>query len=116
MIVMVAVIAAAVLTIIHLLRLLAMLVLHATIRKAIDRDPDGAGAAIERLAVPSTDGGDDRVGMLLITAGIAIVVGSVIIGDTRWLHYAVATALFPLLMGTALWARHLWLKRQARGQ
>lgn len=115
MIVAVAVAAAAVLTIVHLLRLVGTLVVHATIRKAIDRNPEGAGAMLERLTATPADRSDDRTGLLLIAVGMAMVIGSVIINDPAWLHYAVAAALFPLLMGSVLWLRHVWARR-TRGQ
>lgn len=115
MVVMVAVFAAVVLSFIHVLRFLTGLVLHRTIRKAIDRDPDAAESIIARLGDPAEPrGGDDRTATLLIAFGIAMVVASLVIGDPDWIHYGIAGAVFPLIIGTALWLRHYALNRSRR--
>jgi hypothetical protein len=42
-----------------------------------------------------------------------MVVASLIIGDPSWMHYAIAAACFPLIVGTALWLR-LFVTERAR--
>ena len=114
MIVMVAVFSAIVLSFIHVLRFLTALVQHRTIRKAIDRDPDAAEPIIARLGAAAEPRGDDRTATLLVAFGVAMVVGSVVIGDPDWLRYALAGAVFPLIIGAALWLRHQALNRSER--
>lgn len=86
MIVMVAVIAAVVLTLIHLFRLAAAAAMHWTVRRVIDRDPALAEGLLAQLAKPLPSAGDDRTALLLIAFGIALVIASLIIGDPAWMH------------------------------
>jgi Flp pilus assembly protein TadB len=111
MIVMIAVTAAMLLAFIHVLRLLTSFLVHATIRKAIDRDPKKADEMIARLGDPASGGDDDRFATILIAVGIAMIAASIVVNDPRWMHYGVAAALFPLLVGTALWLR-LFIQRR----
>ena len=113
MVVMIAVTAAMLLAFIHVLRLVATVLVHMTIRKAIDRDPERADEMIARLGDPSSGADDDRFSTILIAVGVAMIAASIVVGDPRWLHYGVAAALFPLLVGTALWLR-LFIQRRAQ--
>jgi hypothetical protein len=114
MTVMIAVIAAVVLGFIHLLRLVGTLMLHRTLRKVVEKDPTHAEALLSRLAVPRPKDGDDRLATILISLGIAMIAASVVINDPQWIHYGVAAALFPLIIGTALWVRGFVLARTGR--
>jgi hypothetical protein len=116
MIVLIAAFSAMVLAAIHVLRLLGTLVVHRTLRKAIEVDPGSAGPLLETLDTPREQKGDDRLSVLLIAFGIAMVAASLVIGDPTWMHYGVAAALFPLIMGSALGLRVYILNRnRARG-
>ena len=114
MIALIAAFAAVALTAIHGLRLIGVAVMHRTIRKAIDKDPAAAEPLLTRLSAPVEPSGDDRTATLLIALGIAMVVASLIIGDVNWMHYAIAGAAFPLIIGSALWLRHYQLNRRPR--
>jgi membrane associated rhomboid family serine protease len=116
MVVMIALFSALVLGGIHLLRLFGTMILHRTIRKAIDRDPAAAEPLLERLSAPApvTERGDDRTATLLIAFGVAMVVASLVIGDSNWIRYPIAGAVFPLIIGVALWLRHYALNRSRR--
>jgi hypothetical protein len=114
MIVMVAVVAAVALSFISVLRLIAMAILHKTVRRAVDRDPESADELIARLGQPAERTGDDRLSIILVSVGIAMVAASVVINDPSWMHYGVAGALFPLIIGTALWLRVFLLERSRR--
>lgn len=116
MVVMIALFAALVLGAIHVLRLLGTMIMHRTIRRAIDRDPNAAEPLLERLGSPGEvkDGGDDRTATLLIAFGVAMVVASLVIGDPSWVRYPIAGAIFPLFIGVALWLRHYALNRSRR--
>ncbi|MGI8611267.1 MAG: hypothetical protein ACR2KH_03190 [Sphingomicrobium sp.] len=115
MIVMVTAFAALALTAISLMRLVGMAIMHRTIRKAIDRDPSATEPLLERLSAPIEGrGGDDRTATLLIAFGVAMVVASLVIGDTGWMRSAIAAASFPLIIGAAMWLRHYALNRGRR--
>lgn len=114
MIVMVAVIAAVILGFINLLRLLATAIRYKTIRQLVERDPSSAEALIEKLGEPAERSGDDRLSTILVAFGIAMIAAAVVIGDPRWMHFAIAGALFPLIVGTALWLRLYMIERRQR--
>jgi uncharacterized membrane protein len=114
MVVMVAVLVAAVLTVISLIRLLAMAITHRTIRRAMADHPEAAQSLLAQLASPNPADGDSRLSVILIAVGVAMVVGSLIIGDPSWMHYAIAAASFPLIVGTALWLRLFVSERMRR--
>jgi hypothetical protein len=114
MVVMVAVVTALALSFISVLRLFAMWIGHRTIRRAVEKDPDAAQPLLAQLAAPGSDEGDHRLSVILVAVGIAMVVASLIIGDPAWMHYAIAGACFPLIVGTALWLRLFMLERARR--
>jgi Na+/proline symporter len=114
MIVMVAVFAAVALSFVHLLRFAGVIILHRTLRKAVDANPEAVAPLLQRLSTKDDKADDDRSSVVLIAFGIAMVAASVVIGDPAWIHYGVAAALFPLIVGTALWARAVVLRRARR--
>ena len=111
MVVTVAAFAALALTAIHLLRLMTTAILHRTVRRAIERDPAMAESLLGRLSAPRSSGGDDRTAVLLIATGVAIVIACLIIGEPDLVHYGIAGAVFPLIIGTALWVREYVVRR-----
>jgi membrane associated rhomboid family serine protease len=114
-ILLIAVFSAVVLAFINILRLIASAMLHRTIRRALDSDPSRAAPLIERLTAGRSDSGDDsRLSTILVAIGVAMIAASVVIGDQGWMHYGVAAALFPLVVGTALWLRLFILERARR--
>ena len=114
MIVMIAVVAALALSFIHLLRFATTAIFHKTVRRVIDRDPAKAEEMLAQLGAPQ-ESGDDRLSVILIALGIAMVAASVVINAPNWVHYGIAGALFPLIIGTALWLRLYFLERSRRG-
>ena len=114
MIVMIAVIAALVLGFIHLLRLVSAMILHRTVRRVVDRDPAAAEGLLAKLTEPRVASGDDRLSTILVALGIAMIAASIVIGDPSWMHYGIAAALFPLILGTALWLRLFLIERARR--
>jgi hypothetical protein len=115
MIVSIAVVAALALVSIQLLRLAATAIRHMTIRRVIDRDPKTAEAVIAELRTPETPGGDDRLGLILLAVGIAMLCASSTAGDTGgWTDYGVGAAMFPLIVGAALMLRHFMIERAKR--
>ena len=115
MIVMIAAFSAMILALIHVLRLIGTFIVHRTLRKAIEVDPAAAGPLLETLETPREPKGDDRLSVLLIAFGIAMVAASLVIGDPTWMHYGVAAALFPLIVGSALALRFYIINRNRAG-
>lgn len=117
MIVMVAAFSALALVVIQLLRLAGVAIRHKSVRKLVDRDPVAAERLIAGLDAPKEQSGDDRLGLILVAFGAAMVGASVIAGDVGdWTRYGVAAALFPLIVGAALWLRHYAIERARRGE
>ena len=114
MIVMVAAFSALALSFISLVRLLGTWIAHRTLRKAVEKNPDAVHPLLAQLGAPRPSEGDDRLSVILVAVGIAMVVGSLVIGDPSWMHYAIAAACFPLIVGTALWLRLFILERARR--
>ena len=114
MILLITIFVAILLGFIHLLRLVGSFLLHRTIRSAIDKDPALAEGLLARMAVKDEDSGDERTAVISVAVGIAMIVASIVIGDPDWMHYGVAAAVFPLIVGTALWLRQVMKQRAAR--
>ncbi len=114
MIVMIAIVSALALSFIHLVRLAGTLILHRTVRRAVEKDPASAEMLIAQLGRPAERAGDDRLSTILIALGISMIAASLVIGDPGWMHYGIAGALFPLIIGTALWLRLFILARARR--
>jgi hypothetical protein len=115
MIVSVAIISALALVVIQLLRLASTAIRHRTIRQVIDKDPNAAEAVISELRTPETPGGDDRLGLILLALGIAMLGASFTAGDTGgWTDYGVGASMFPLIVGAALMLRHYMIERARR--
>jgi hypothetical protein len=99
---------------IYLLRLMQAWMLHRTLRDAINRDSSIAAGLVERIdrgRPGQSVSDDDRSGLVLLAAGSALIGFSLIVGDPEWARYGIGAALFPLLIGLALVARHIWLRR-----
>ena len=117
MIVSIAIVAALALVGIQLLRLAATAIRHMTMRRVIDRDPKAAEAVIAELRTPETPSGDDRLGIILVAFGVAMIGASILAGHRgNWADYGIAGALFPLIVGAALWLRHYAIERARRGE
>lgn len=114
MVVMLALFSAFTLGGVHLLRLIATGILHRTIRKAIDKDPRAAEPLLDRLSIAEPSADDDRTAILLIAFGTSMVAATLVINDPNWVDYGIAGAIFPLVIGTALWLRHYLINRSPR--
>jgi hypothetical protein len=103
---------------IYFLKLLQAWLLHRTLRDAIQRDSAIAGELVDKIdRSDSTDlgrqrlGSDDRNGLVLVAVGLALFGFAMVVNDPEWIRYGIGAALFPLLVGLALLARHFWLSR-----
>jgi hypothetical protein len=112
MIVSVALVSAIAVGFIHVLRLIQTAMLHRTVRKVIESDPAGAEAILARLGEPAAPSSDDRLAVILVAVGLAIIGASVIGDDTgTWANYGIGGGLFPLLIGGALLLRQSVIRR-----
>lgn len=91
---------------IALFRLFTTMITHRTLRKAMEINPEMVDALLQKLTPRREGSGDDRLAVILVAIGVAIAVGSVIAVDDRgMIRLFIAAALFPLLVGGALWLR-----------
>ena len=115
MIVSIAVVSSLVVAFVHLLRLAGTAMTHRTIRQAIERDPSSAEQLLSRLGKSEPVDGDDRLAVVLVALGLAMIGASLIAGEVGdWTRYGVGGALFPLIIGAALWLRHYAIQRARR--
>ena len=115
MVVMLAGFSALALVAIQLLRLAGVAVRHKTVRKLVDRDPVAAERLIGELDAPIEKAGDDRLGLILVAFGVAMIGASLFVGHRGdWTDYGIAGALFPLIVGAALLVRHYAIERAKR--
>ena len=112
MIVIIASFSALLIGAIHVVRLIGLYIVHRTVRRAIDREPASAQPLLDKLTAADTEKpGDDRTGVLLVAFGAAMVAATVIAGDQSWMRYGIGGAMFPLIVGAALWARAYYVER-----
>jgi len=115
MILSVAVVAAIGLVLIALLRLLSTMIAHKTIRQVVVTNPDLAEGVLKQLTARRGSSGDGRLAVVLIAIGIAMAVAPLIaIDDRGMVRFALGAALFPLLVGGALWLRSRAVARAKR--
>ncbi|MBV8687383.1 MAG: hypothetical protein JOZ90_13050 [Alphaproteobacteria bacterium] len=96
-------------------RVLRTMMMHRTVREALTRD-SASPELLDKIAQEKSGGslGDDRIGVVLIAIGIAILGFGLLAGDADDVRNTAGIALFPLLVGGALLGRHLVIRR-ARG-
>ena len=83
---------------------------HKTARRVVDRDPAAANALLAQLGEP-VERSDDRLAVILVALGTAMIAATLVIADPDWMRYGIAAALFPLIVGAALWLRFRALQR-----
>ena len=111
----IAAIAALALTFLAIIRLIGATVMHRTIRRVVDKDPASAEPMLSRLMAPPKQSGDDRVAIILVAIGAAMIGAALIaVDDPGMVRAAMGAALFPLLIGGALWLRSYLLERARR--
>ena len=106
MIVTVAIVSALVLGFVALLRLWSTVIVHKTIRRAVETNPQLAESLLGKLTEPKERSGDDRLALILVAIGIAMGGATLIaIDDPGLIRAGLAAALFPLVVGGAIWLR-----------
>jgi membrane associated rhomboid family serine protease len=115
MVMSIALVAAVALVLIALFRLVSTLIAHRTMRKAVESNPELAPELLNKLTERRESSGDDRLAIILLAIGVAMAVAPVIAIDDRGiLRFAIGAALFPLLVGGALWLRFHAAQRARR--
>jgi membrane associated rhomboid family serine protease len=115
MVVTVAMLAAGALLLIALLRLVSTFIKHRTIRQAVASNPKLAESLLDKFSTAPDESGDDRVAVVLLAIGVAMAVAPLIaVDDPGMVRVAIAAALFPLLVGAALWLRSRAAERARR--
>jgi membrane associated rhomboid family serine protease len=115
MVMSIALVAAVALVLIALFRLVSTLIAHRTMRKAVESNPELAPELLNKLTERRESWGDDRLAIILLAIGVAMAVAPVIAIDDRGiLRFAIGAALFPLLVGGALWLRFHAAQRARR--
>jgi membrane associated rhomboid family serine protease len=115
MILTTAIAAAIALVLIALVRLWGTMITHRTLRKAIETKPELTEGLIEKLTAKRERPGDDKLAIVLIAIGVAMALAAVIASDDPGdVRVACAAALFPLLVGGALWLRSRAAERAKR--
>ena len=114
-VVTITIVSALALLFIALFRLLSTLITHRTIRKAVETDPKLAEELLQKLTVKKERQGDDKLAMVLVAIGVAMAVAPIIaVDDPGIVRFAIAAALFPLLVGATLWLRSRAAERARR--
>ena len=115
MVMSIALVAAVALVLIASFRLVSTLIAHRTMRKAVESNPELAPELLNKLTERRESSGDDRLAIVLLAIGVAMAVAPVIAIDDRGiLRFAIGAALFPLLVGGALWLRSFAAERARR--
>jgi membrane associated rhomboid family serine protease len=115
MVVSIALAAAIALVLIALIRLGMTVTTHRTLRKAVETNPQLAEGLLQKLTANRERSGDDKLAIVLVAIGVAMAVAPIIaIDDPGIVRFAVAAALFPLLVGGALWLRNRATQRAQR--
>ncbi len=104
-----------------LARIIHAFMIHRSVRKAIEAKSGDAGALIEKLNKPyemvgfgdkRAKTGDDRLALVLIAIGFAIVGFGLLLPETEARQLTAGSALFPLFVGIALLVSRRLQKRE----
>ena len=105
----------AVLIINHLTRLIQSMMLHRTIRDALSRDSSLSTELLDRIGEPkSMLGGDDRIGLILVALGAAMIAFGLLQGDVEVRQNVASASVFPLFVGAVLIGRHMFVRSKER--
>jgi hypothetical protein len=110
---MFAVMTAVVLVANQLGRVMRAMMLHRTIRKGIEHDSNLTPELFDKIEGQKASGGlgDDRIAVVLIALGLAVLGFGLVAGDDGDLPNTVGIALFPLFVGAALLGRWFYARR-----
>jgi len=108
-------IVAAVLIINHVTRLIQAMMLHRTVREALNRDSVLGTELLDRIAEPkSIFGSDDRLGLILVALGAAMIAFGLLQGNIEVRQNVASASVFPLFVGAVLIGRHMFVRSKER--
>jgi hypothetical protein len=103
----------AVLIINHVTRLFQAMMLHRTVRDALSRDSTVSTELLDRIAESKPIlGGDDRIGLILIALGAAMIAFGLLQGDLEVRQNVASASVFPLFVGAVLIGRYVVVRRK----
>jgi membrane associated rhomboid family serine protease len=115
MVVTISIVAGGTLLIIALIRLLSTTIQHRTIRQVVTANPQLAESLLDRLTKRRESNGDERLAIVLLAIGVAMAAAPLVaVDDPGIVRFALGAALFPLLVGGALWLRYRVSERAKR--
>jgi hypothetical protein len=116
-IIMIAFAVAAVLIVNQLGRVLRAMMLHRTVREALTRESNLTPELLDKIEEqrPSTGFGDDRIGLVLMALGAAMIGFALLQGSPDTIHNLLPASVFPLFVGAVLFGRHWYLARHGAG-
>ena len=114
-IMMIAVMTAVVLVANQIGRIFRAMMMHRTVREAMTRDSGLAPQLLDRIdqEKPGVWFGEDRIAIVLLAIGFAILGFGALTGDADDVRNAAGISLFPLFVGAALLGRYLLTRRSA---
>jgi hypothetical protein len=117
-IIILAIVAAVVLVIAQLVKLLQSMMLHRTVREALTRDNALTPELLDRLDQPrpAAGSGDDRIGLVLIALGAALIVFAYLQGSPDTIHNLAPASVFPLFVGGVLVGRYYVVRAREGGR
>ena len=94
-------------------RVLRAMMMHRTVRDALTRESNLTPELLARIEEekPAAGFGDDRIGLVLLAIGLAIVGFGLITGSPDDARNYIGIALFPLFVGAVLFGR-FWVMRR----
>ncbi|MFL6858441.1 MAG: hypothetical protein ACJ8DZ_10030 [Allosphingosinicella sp.] len=94
-------------------RVMRAMMLHRTIRKGIEHNSNLTPELFDKIDGQKASGGlgDDRIAVVLIALGLAVLGFGLVAGDDGDLPNTVGIALFPLFVGAALLGRWFYARR-----
>ena len=104
----IAIVTGSVLVINQLVRMRRVSMLHKTIREALNSGSPLAPALIDKLDEKPSYKHDERTGTILVALAIGLILFSLVQGGSPAARSFIAVAMFPAVLGAALFAR-AWL-------
>ena len=98
-------------------RVLRAMMLHRTIRKGMIHGSNLTPELLDKIEEqkPASGGGDDRIGLVLMAIGVAILGFALLAASPGDLRDFAGISLFPLLVGAVLFGRHWFNRRHQPG-
>jgi hypothetical protein len=101
----------------HLARLIQTMMLHRTVRAALNRDSAVGPELLDRLREPkSAFGSDDRLGVILIALSAAMIAFGLLQGSGGASREVASASVFPLFVGVVLVGRHILVRTREAGR